>query len=176
MKAQQALERIIEHMEAEKEPQALRLAELQTELQTKDEAMKLLEKSHQEVSNDREAISTLLALSKVQLETSLQANKVLETRVQYATSGSTGSSGREVELEQQLALQKALVDAQRLESYNMFSELQGLKAELAALKQSMLQQPMPTQQSLHASKAASTSLPRKGISDPPPSVFSDMPT
>ena len=99
--------------------------------------MKLLEKSHQEVSNDREAINTLLALSKVQLETSLQANKVLETRVQYATSGSTGSRGREVELEQQLALQKALVDAQRLESYNMFSELQGLKAELASLKQSM---------------------------------------
>ena len=70
--------------------------------------------------------------------------------MQYATSGSTGSTGREVELEQQLALQKALVDAQRLESYNMFSELQELKAKLAALKQSMLQQPMPTQQSLHA--------------------------
>ena len=58
----------------------------------------------------------------------------------------------------------------------MFSELQGLKAELAALKQSTLQQPMPTQQSLHASKAASTSSPRKGISDPTPSTFSDLPT
>ena len=81
-------------MEAEKEPQALRLAELQAELQSKDEAMKLLERSHQEVSIDHEAINTLLALSKVQLETSLQANKVLETRVQYATSGSTSSSGR----------------------------------------------------------------------------------
>ena len=138
--------------------------------------MKLLEKSHQEVSNDREAISTLLALSKVQLETSLQANKVLETRVQYAASRSTGSTGREVELEQQLALSKALVDAQRLESYNMFSELQGLKAELAALKQSVLQQPMLTQQSLHASKAASTSSPKKGPSDLPPSTFSDLPT
>ena len=100
--------------------------------------MKLLEKSNQEVSNDRKAINTLLALSKVQLETSLQANKVLETRVQYATSGSTGSTGREVELKQHLALQKALVDAQQLESYNMFSELQGLKAELASLKQSTL--------------------------------------
>ena len=65
MKAQQALERIIEHMEAEKEPQALRLAELQAELQSKDEAMKLLERSHQEVSTDREAINTLIALSKV---------------------------------------------------------------------------------------------------------------
>ena len=62
--------------------------------------MKLLEKSHQEVSNDHEAINTLLALSKVQLETSLQANKVLETKVQYATSGSTGSTCREVELKQ----------------------------------------------------------------------------
>ena len=68
-------------MEAEKKPQTLQLAELQAELQTKDEAMKLLEKSHQEISNDREVINTLLALSKVQLETSLQANKVLETRV-----------------------------------------------------------------------------------------------
>ena len=126
-------------MEAEKIPQTLRLAELQNTIQAKDEAMKLLEKSHQEVSNDCKAIKTLLALSKVhQLEISLQANKVLETRVQYATSRSTGNIGREVELKQQLALQKALVDAQRLESYNMFSELQGLKAELASLKQSTL--------------------------------------
>ena len=107
--------------------------------------MKLLEKSHQEVSNDCEAINTLLALSKVQLETSLQANKVLETRVQYATLGSTGSTSKEVEFKQQLALQKALVNAQRLETYNKFSELQSVKAELASLKQSTLLQPMPTQ-------------------------------
>ena len=58
----------------------------------------------------------------------------------------------------------------------MFSELQGLKAELASLKQSTLQQPMPTQQSLHASKAASTSSPRQGLSDPPPSPISELPT
>ena len=58
----------------------------------------------------------------------------------------------------------------------MFNELQGLKAKLAALKQSVLQQPMPTQQSLHASKAASTSSPRKGPSELPPSTFSDLPT
>ena len=61
--------------------------------------MKLLEKSYEEVSNDCQAINTLLSLSKGQLETSLQANKVLETRVQYATFGSTGSTSREVELE-----------------------------------------------------------------------------
>ena len=83
--------------------------------------MKLLEKIYQEVSNNRQAINMLLSLSKVHLETSLQANKVLETRVQYATSGSTGSTSKEVKLEQQLALQKALVDAQQLETYNMFS-------------------------------------------------------
>ena len=35
---------------------------------------------------------------------------------------------------------------------------------------------MSTQQSLHASKAASTSSPRKVVSDPPPSAFSDVPT
>ena len=63
--AQQALERIIEHMEAEKVPQTLRLAELHDALQAKQEAMKLLEKSYQEVSNDRQAINTLLSLSKV---------------------------------------------------------------------------------------------------------------
>ena len=59
-------------------------------------------------------------------------------RVQYATSGSTGNIGKEVEFDQQLALQKALVDAQQLETYNMFSELQSVKAELASLKQSTL--------------------------------------
>ena len=58
----------------------------------------------------------------------------------------------------------------------MFSELQGLKAELASLKQSTLLQPMPTQHSLHASKAASTSSPRRGPSDPQPGLFSDLPT
>ena len=58
----------------------------------------------------------------------------------------------------------------------MFRELQELKAELATLRQSRLQQPMPTQQSLHASKAASTSSPRKVVSDLPPSTFSDIPT
>ena len=110
-------------MEAEKLPQMLRLAELQNALQAKEEAMKLLEKSYQEVSNSRQEINTLLSLSKVQLETSLQANKVLETKVQYATSGSTSSTSKEAKLKQQLALQKALVDAQRLETYNMFSEL-----------------------------------------------------
>ena len=85
--------------------------------------MKLMERNYQELNEDCQAINTLLSLSKVQLETSLQANKVLETRIQYAATSSTGSSSKEVELEQQLALQKALVDAQRLESFNMFSEL-----------------------------------------------------
>ena len=111
VKAQQALERIIEHMEVEKIPQALRLAELQNTIQAKDEAMKLLEKNYQELSEDHQAINTLLSLSKVQLETSLQANKVLETRMQYATTSSTGSTSKEAELKQQLALQKALVNA-----------------------------------------------------------------
>ena len=46
LKAQQALERIIEHMEVEKIPQKLRLAELQHTIQAKDEAMKLLEKNY----------------------------------------------------------------------------------------------------------------------------------
>ena len=77
VKAHQALERIVEHMEAEKVPQMLRLVELQDALQAKEEAMKLLEKSYQEVGDDCQAINTLLSLSKVQLETSLQANKVL---------------------------------------------------------------------------------------------------
>ena len=63
VKAQRALERIIEHMEAKKVPQTLRLAELQNTLQEKEEAMKLLEKSYQEVSDDRQAINTLLSLS-----------------------------------------------------------------------------------------------------------------
>ena len=79
VKAQQALERIVEHMETKKIPQTLCLAELQVALQAKEEAMKLLEKSYKEVSNNCQAINTLLSLSK--LEASLQANKVLETRV-----------------------------------------------------------------------------------------------
>ena len=87
-------------MEAEQIPQTLRLAELQAEPQVKDEAMKLLERSHQEVSADREAINTLLTLSKVQLETSLQANKLLETQMQYATTSSAGSTSKEAKLEQ----------------------------------------------------------------------------
>ena len=58
----------------------------------------------------------------------------------------------------------------------MFSELQGIKAELASLKQSTLLQPMPTQHSLHVLKAASMSSPRRGPSDPQPGFFSDLPT
>ena len=58
----------------------------------------------------------------------------------------------------------------------MFSELQSLKAELVSLKKSTLQQPMPTQHSLHASKAASTSSPTRGPSDPQPGLFTDPPT
>ena len=122
VKAQQALERIIEHMEAEKVPQTLRLAELQDALQAKEEAMKLLEKSYQEVNDDCQAINTLLSLSKVQLA-SVQANKVLEMQAQYASTSSARSSSREIELEQHLALQKSLVDAQRLERYSMINEL-----------------------------------------------------
>ena len=99
VKAQQALERIIEHMEAEQLPQKLRLAKLQEAIQAKDEAMKLLEKNFQELSEDHQVINTLLSLPKVQLETSLQANKVLETRMQYATTSLTGSTNKEVELE-----------------------------------------------------------------------------
>ena len=93
----------------------------------------------------------------------------------YATTSSTGSTSKEVELKQQLALQKALVNAQWLESFNMFSELQSVKAELTSLKQSTLLQPMPTQQSLHASKAASTSSPRLDPSGPLPGTFNDIP-
>ena len=58
----------------------------------------------------------------------------------------------------------------------MFSELQSVKAELASLKQSTLLQPMPTQQSLHASKAAGTSSPRPVPSGPLPGAFNDVPT
>ena len=87
-------------MEAKKIPQKLKLAKLQNTIQEKDEAMKLLEKNYQELSEDCQAINTLLSLSKVQLETSLQANKVLETRMQYATTSSTRSTSKEAELEQ----------------------------------------------------------------------------
>ena len=58
----------------------------------------------------------------------------------------------------------------------MFSELQSVKAELASLKQVALLQPMPTQQSLHASKAASTSSPRPDPLGPLRGTFSDIPT
>ena len=58
----------------------------------------------------------------------------------------------------------------------MFSELQSVKAELASLKQSTLLQPMPTQHSLHALKAASTSSPRRDPLEPLPGLFSDIPT
>ena len=87
-------------MEAKKIPQKLRLAELQNTIQAKDEAMKLLEKNYQELSEDRQAINTLLSLSKVQLEMSMQANKVLETRMQYATTSSTSSTSKEAKLKQ----------------------------------------------------------------------------
>ena len=104
----------------------------------KDEAYENLEKNYKSLQEDREAMSTLLQLSQAQFDTSLQENKVLEAITLYAGSSHSGSSSREQELEQQLALQKTLVDAQCLESYSMFNELQQAKAKLATLKEASL--------------------------------------
>ena len=49
IKAHQALERIIEHMEAEKVPQTLQLVELQDAFQAKEEAMKLLSTRYRQI-------------------------------------------------------------------------------------------------------------------------------
>ena len=50
-----------------------------------------------------------------------------------------------------------------------------MKAKLSSLKQIALSQPMPTQQSLHASKAASVSLPKLTPSDLVPGASTDLP-
>ena len=71
--------------------------ELVSALKEKEVVDEILEKNLQILQEDRQAINTLLSLSQVQLETSLQANKVLETRVQYAKTSSASSSSKEME-------------------------------------------------------------------------------
>ena len=83
-----------------------------------------MEKHHKSLQEDHQVINTLLQLSKSQLDTSIQANKVLEARALSTGSSYSGSSGREKELEQQLTLQKTLVDAQSLDNHNMYNDLQ----------------------------------------------------
>ena len=63
MRMQKALERIITHMEAEHLPLKIKNKELANALQQKEAANELLEKSLQEIQEDRQAISTLLSLS-----------------------------------------------------------------------------------------------------------------
>lgn len=135
MKAQGALERILENMEAKQHPQRVRMQELEGELQRHNQTYAALKKNHNDLKANHGAINTLLQFSKSQLDSTMQANKVLEAWASSVNSGYSGSTSKEQEVEQQLSLQKTLVDAQRLESYNMYSELQQAKAKLQALKE-----------------------------------------
>ena len=157
VKAQKALERIIDNMEAEQHPQRVRMQELEGKLQRRDQTYSTLEKSHNDLKAEHEAINTLFQLKRDQLDSTMQANRVLEARISSTSSSYTGSTSREQELEQQLSLQKTLVEAQRLESYNLYGELQQAKAEILALKEAVLTLPIPTQQSQPVSRGASTS-------------------
>ena len=62
------------------------------------------------------------------------------------------------------------MEAQRLEIYNLFIELQQAKAEVATLKEAQMHQPMPTQQSQHFSRGASTSTSKPIQEEPTPST------
>ena len=99
----------------------------------------------------------------------------MDSRAQSSRSSYTGSSTKEKDLENQLALQKMLVKAHRLESYNLYTKVQTLKVEIAGLKEAGLTQPMPTQQSQHTSRGASTSMPQPPISESTPAA-SPLPT
>lgn len=60
-------------------------------------------------------------------------------------------------MEQDLNIKKPLVEAQRLDSFNLYTELTQVQAELVALKAASLAHPIPTQQSQLVSKGASAS-------------------
>ena len=120
--------------------------------------------------------STLFQLKSNQLDSTMQANKVMEARISSTSSSQTGSTSREQELEQQLSLHKTLVEAQRLESYNLYSEIQQAKAEILALKEAALTLPIPTQQSQPFSRGASTSTSMPRTTELPPSTSGATPT
>ena len=73
-------------MEAEQLPQKIKIAEMESIAKAKEEGYQVLEKQHKSVQEDNQAINTLLQLSKSQLDTSIQANKVLEARALSAGS------------------------------------------------------------------------------------------
>ena len=80
------------------------MQELKGELQRRNQAYAALEKSHEELKTDHMTINTLLQLKNSQLDTTLQANKLLEARASLASSSYTGSTSKEQELEQHLSL------------------------------------------------------------------------
>ena len=81
VKVQKALEQIIDNMEAEQHPQRVRMQELEGETQRRDQAYLALEKIHHDLRAEHEAINTLFQLKSDQLDSTIQANKVMEARI-----------------------------------------------------------------------------------------------
>ena len=90
-------------------------------------------------------MDTLVQLSRSQLKSSLQANKVLVSQTRAPISIVSTSSSKEILLEQDLLLQKTIVEAQWLDNFNMYAKLTKVKAKLASLKAAYMMQLMPTQ-------------------------------
>ena len=66
-------------MEAEQHPQRVCMQELEGEIQRRDQAYLALEKIHHDLrAAEHEAINTLFQLKSDQLESTIQANKVME--------------------------------------------------------------------------------------------------
>ena len=93
-------------MEAKQHPQRVRMQELKGELQRRNQAYAALERIHDKLKTDHMTINTLPQLKISQLDTTLQANQLLEARASSASSSYTRSTSKEQELAQYLSLQK----------------------------------------------------------------------
>lgn len=167
VKEQEAMDRYAKQMEEELHPLRMRVREAEAAVQERATVYDNLMRTYDELNADHATVSSLLQLKNTQLETTLQANRLLESRATTVSSGS-GSSRRELELEHQLATQRAVVEAQRMDAHNMYTELQQARAEIQALREAQLSAPTPTQHSQPMSRGASTSTTVPSTSSMPP--------
>ena len=102
VKQQQALELINRSVEEELLPLRMRVLETEAALQDRSQACALLEKVYEELKAESATVTALLDLKNTQLDATLQANRLLETRAASTSSSHSGSSHRERELEHQV--------------------------------------------------------------------------
>ena len=98
VKEQEAMERYAKQMEEEIHPLRMRVREAEAVMQEKATAYDNLMRTYSELQADHATVSSLLQLKNTQLDSTLQANRLLESRATSASSGS-GTSQRELELE-----------------------------------------------------------------------------